>query len=263
MTTDQVDFNSEVIESSNELPVLVDFWAAWCGPCKFLGPIVEKLANKAGGRWKLVKVNTEAQPGLAREWGIKGIPNLKLFYKGKVISEVTGAMAEPDLKRWLEQQLPSKAKSLLLEAREYLDAGNHHRAKKDLELAIELENLQEARILLARMLLWDDTARALDLLKGAEHVDQAAGLLLIGRSINATDDLSGEGTAAQMVREGMEHLRKQEHQQALEKLIQSVIMDKNYKDEIARRLIIAIFHYLGENHEITREYRKKFDMALY
>nr|HPQ59697.1 thioredoxin [Flavobacteriales bacterium] len=101
------DFERQVIARSAHVPVLVDLWAAWCGPCRFLGPIVEKLAREADGRWELVKVDTEANPDIAARYEVRGIPNLKLFVNGEVVAELAGALPEPQLRQWIEEHLPT------------------------------------------------------------------------------------------------------------------------------------------------------------
>ena len=88
------ELEHEFIARSADVPVLVEFWAAWCGPCRFFGPVVEKLAREAEGRWELVKVDTEADPDLARPYKIRGIPNLKLFHRGALIAELGAALPE-------------------------------------------------------------------------------------------------------------------------------------------------------------------------
>jgi len=103
-----IDFQSDVIEASKKAPVLVDFWAEWCGPCVYLSPTLEKLANEAGESWNLVKVNTESQQELAIQYGIRSIPNVKMFIDGEVAGEFIGALPEEDIKQWLELNIPEK-----------------------------------------------------------------------------------------------------------------------------------------------------------
>ena len=105
-----IDFQSDVIEASKTTPVLVDFWAEWCGPCVQLSPTLEKLAEEAGDSWTLLKVNTESQPELAAEYGIRSIPNVKLFVNGEISGEFIGALPEEEIKRWLESNIPNKSK---------------------------------------------------------------------------------------------------------------------------------------------------------
>ena len=103
-----IDFQKDVIEASEHSPILVDFWAEWCGPCHMLSPTLEKLAEDAGEEWVLVKVNTELQPDIAMKYGIRSIPNVKMFYKGEISSEFVGAIPESEINQYLQQNLPKE-----------------------------------------------------------------------------------------------------------------------------------------------------------
>lgn len=95
-------FQQDVIDKSHEKPVVVDFWAPWCGPCRVLSPVLEKLAKESKGVWRLVKINTDKHPAIARRYNVRGIPAVKLFVDGEVKDEFVGALPEPDIRKWLQ-----------------------------------------------------------------------------------------------------------------------------------------------------------------
>ena len=101
------NFQKDVIEKSFEKPVLVDFWAEWCAPCRMIGPVLEKLADENKEDWVLVKVDTDKNQEIAMRYGVRGIPNVKLFRNGEVINEFTGALPEPAIRDWLKKSIPS------------------------------------------------------------------------------------------------------------------------------------------------------------
>ena len=99
------EFQTEVIDKSHDKPVVVDFWAPWCGPCRVLGPTIEKLARESEGAWRLVKINTDRYPELGQRFGVRGIPAVKMFRGGAVVAEFTGALPEPQVRQWLGEHL--------------------------------------------------------------------------------------------------------------------------------------------------------------
>ena len=258
------NFGKEVIALSHDVPVLVDFWAEWCEPCKFIGPILEKLAKEAKGKWILVKVNTEKNPNVAAEWGIRGIPNLKLFDKGEVIDEVAGAMPEADMRKWLDEKLPSKAKILTMEAARLLEVGKINEGVAKLELALgEDDSNEQAKLLLARQKIWQSPEEVISLLTGIKYLERAREILLIAEAVSIKPEDLKDSISKNDILTGLASLKEQNFAGALEQFINAIMIDKPYHEEFARKLTIALFHYLGESNEITRKYRRQFNMALY
>jgi putative thioredoxin len=264
------DFESEVIERSRTVPVLVDFWAEWCGPCKTLGPVLERLAERAGGRWALAKVDTDRNQELATRFGIRSIPNVKLFIDGAPVNEFTGALPEQAVVQWLNKALPDPLAGEVARAEAAIAAEKADEAGPILEAVLQKEPGHEhARVLLARTLLERDPDRALELVRGLEEdskefpmVDAIRTVAGLTEKLAGVDALPGS-PAKQMYGEGLQALARFDHEQALQKFIAAIRADRYYDEDGARKACVAIFKMLGEDHEITRTYRREFSSALY
>lgn len=258
------NFQEDVLNQSYHVPVLVDYWASWCEPCKYIGPIIEKLANEAAGKWKLIKIDTEEHSEIAAEWGIRGIPNLKLFYKGKVIADLAGAMDEPEMRNWLAEKLPSEAELLTIEASELIAKGHTGKGIILLEQAIKSNNdLIEARLLLAKLIIWDNPSRVLPLVGDIRYVEEAEELILLASFIKSNPSGLKAGSSKQMLNKVKELLKIKKLEAGVKLLLEAISIDKNYEDGLARKLAITIFYILGEANAITQKYRRVFDKLLY
>lgn len=264
---DVSDFQKEVIEQSHTTPVLVDFWAAWCAPCRMLSPILERLAEQANGAWVLAKVNTEEHIEIARQFRISSIPAVKLFVNGKVTSEFVGALPDYAVKQWLEKNLPNKYLKQLEIAKALLEQGNTAAVQNLLRQIIDTDtNVIEARVLLATTVLLSNPSEALSLV---QHIDepelseQLDSIKTIARLLQLPPDTLPEKPVKTIYLEAIDHLKKQQFDRALEKFIFVIRQDRYYDDDGSRKACIAIFKYLGEENEITQKYRREFSSALY
>ena len=265
-----IDFQKEVIEESFNKPVLVDFWAEWCGPCKMLGPILDRMAEQYKDQWKLVKLNTDEQQDIAVQYGIRGIPNVKLFSKGKVINEFTGALPEKAVEDWLRKSIPSKFADMIEKAKILLNEGKEEDAKIILEDVLKGElNNSEVKVLLAKILLFDSPHDAKRLIENAdlnpENLELADSIETITDLLDRLQNKSvlNDSSLKSVYVEAITKIHQKDFNTALEKFIEVIREDKSYDNEGARKACIAIFKYLGEDHEITKQHRRDFGRALY
>ncbi len=149
--TTTASFGTDVLQASTQVPVLVDFWAPWCGPCRALGPVLDQLANEFAGRLRVVKLNTDEEPTIAGQFAIRSIPAVKLFRHGKVVDEFVGALPLAQVRAFVERHLPRASEAAHQAARKLADAGDAAGAVAALETILATEpNNQDVLIDLAR-----------------------------------------------------------------------------------------------------------------
>jgi len=271
MAQDVSNFEEEVLQASGATPVVVDFWAPWCGPCRYLGPVLEKLEAESDGRWTLRKVNADDFPELSMRYGIRGIPAVKLFVDGDVVDEFTGALPEAAVRQWLDKALPTEARRLVDEAETALLEGDVRGAEAKLRTAVEQDASDgRARILLARIVLFRDPEDAEALVDGASFagptfVQMAEAVRTIARLLRIAGDSAElpDEPGAERYREGIAALARQDVDAALTAFVEVIGANRYYDDDGARKACIALFMILGEQHPVTRRHRRAFDMALY
>ena len=270
MAYDVTDFQKEVLERSHEKPVLVDFWAEWCGPCRVLGPTIEAIAERNQGAWSLAKVDTEEFPEVARQYGIQSIPAVKLFVDGEVRDEFVGALPENRIEQWLKKALPGPNRSRFLEAEDLFRSGKVDEAEVLLQniLSSEPENASAA-VLLGQMYVSVDPDRALTILKPIEPdsplYSTAEALTTFATMFKYADNpslLAASPMKADYL-DAISDLRADAFAIALEGFIAVLSRNRQYDEDGARRACVAIFRILGEDHETTRQYRRPFSNALY
>ncbi|MEZ4696231.1 MAG: thioredoxin [Rhodothermales bacterium] len=264
------NFKEDVLDRSSQIPVLVDFWAPWCGPCRFLGPVLDRLAAEQSDRWELVKVNTDENPEISAQFGIRGIPAVKLFVNGEVVDEFTGALPEPAVRQWLDKAIPSENRKLVRDAEDAIEEGDTTRAEELLERVLTDEPTNPTACgLLARLVVWNDPKRASELARcagtGEPELVRLAGSVseLAAVLSDSTDTNLPDGPGRESFAKALDSIRSQDFDAALSSLIHVITIDRYYNDDKARKLCIALFDMLGEQHEITRKHRRIFDMSLY
>jgi len=235
------EFMEKVIERSREIPVVVDFWADWCGPCKALSPALEKAANARAGKVELAKVDVDKNQMLAQSFGVRGIPAVKAFRDARIVDEFTGAIQPAQVEKFFDRLVPSEADELA--------SGED---EESLRRALELEpNHPDAAVALARVLIERgelDEAEAL--LEPLGHDFRAAGL-------QARIELTREGNEPEAAFQAWD---EGDYERALE-LLQESLISTSERDQV-RKVMVAIFTELGPDSELASRHRRRLASAL-
>ena len=249
----QADFEAKVIERSREVPVIVDFWAEWCGPCRALGPAIEAEVRKRDGRIELAKVDVDANPMLAQAFAIRGIPDVRAFRDGKVAGQFTGALPPAQISAFLDTLLPS-------EADELAKAGD----ETSLRAALEADpGHSEAALGLARVLLArGEASEAKALLEGKAGSDFAARGLLARIELEEREASQANGGGPSETQTAIAAWTEGDVAQALE-LFQEIIASEPDPErrDLVRRIMVAIFTELGDD-PLAAEHRRRLAALL-
>jgi putative thioredoxin len=276
--TDQT-FATDVIERSKRVPVVVDFWAEWCGPCRMLGPVLERLAQEFQGKFILAKVDVDSNPNVARQYRVQGIPAVKAFINGQLFNEFTGALPEPQVRKFLDGLLPSEADLLARQGYEWELSDQPAMAEEHYKAALAKEaDHYPAKVSLGRVLLTqgkiDEGLAMLEsipegiqerkiaeaLIASAQFQRHATGQneadLRAKIEADPKDIASRYALASLLAAEGR-------YSEALEAFLEVVRRNRQYEDDGARKAMLALFTILGEDDPLTRQFRQQLANALF
>lgn len=254
------DFQDVVLEESRRRPVVVDFWAAWCQPCRMIGPVLERLAGENEGAFLLAKVDVDANPGLAQAFRIQSIPAVKAFRDGAVVNEFIGAVPETAIRQFLDSVLPSEADGLTEQGREAEREGRTDDAERLYRAALEGDARSiQAGLGLARLAaLRGDVEAARSLLEPLRP-DPEAERLLAAIDVSEWATPNGEGPLAEAERAAAEG----RFADSLEVFLAAVRNGSPDDREAAKESMLKVFAVLGDDDPLTREYRRRLSAALF
>jgi putative thioredoxin len=264
------DFEYEVIAYSNHIPVIVDFWAEWCRPCKTLTPILEKITGDAQGSFRLAKVNVDDNPNLALRFNVRSIPNVKAFRDGQVVSEFLGLQPEPRVREFVRNIAPSQIDLLLekgqsqLEMQNWLDAGKSFRAflSKSPNHPAGLLGLLKSHI------MQGDYSGAKIIIDEFPPSPEYAQMEIMRPLFEAlSKNISGQEILDDPLdasfHNALSLIIRGNIPAAMDGMIDILRQDKHYHNDGVRKIILGLFEILGENHPLTQQYRRELALVLF
>jgi putative thioredoxin len=254
-------FAKDVLEESHRRPVVVDFWAEWCQPCRMIGPVLERLADEHGGDFLLAKLDTDSNPQASMAFRIQSIPAVKAFREGQLVSEFVGAIPEQAIRQWLEPLLPSEADRVVEQAELAEREGRLDDAERLFRQVLEgAPNHPGATLGAGRLAIErGDLAEARTLLESIRPDPEAERLLA---AIDVSEWASPNGTGGPLA-EAERAAAEGRFQEALETFLAAVRNGSEQDRQQAREAMLKVFSVLGEEDPLTAEYRRLLAAALY
>ena len=274
---DEEGFAEQVLQRSGSVPILVDFWATWCGPCRTLGPILEKLAMEMNGRFLLAKIDSDKNPALSQQYGVRGIPAVKLFINGAMANEFSGALPESAVRKFLDQAIPPETDRLAREGRALEQQGKQKKALAHYQSALDIDpQHSEALLGMTRLLLAagdpESAQQTFDRLtpKAAQDVE--------AKTLRAKLTFAGAGdnleTLQTQVKENPANLEArlalgqalvgvERFVEGLDQFLEIVREDRQFQEDAGRKAVLQVFDLLGPGHPLVAPYRTRLSALLF
>ncbi len=267
----EADFEYQVIAYSQQIPVVVDFWAEWCIPCKALSPMLEKLAEQGAGTFRLAKIDVDANPNLAVRFNVRGIPAVKAFRDGQVVSEFTGLQPEARLVEFIRALAPSKADLLLEKAQTMLDLRQAASAEKVFRKTLEEAPSNPAAVLgLAKSLLLQGRAseaepmlRSIPASKEFSTAEKLRPLAEAIAKLQKSSESEDDDPLGPSYQNALRLASRGNILAAMDGLLDILRQDKHYRRDEARRVMIGLFELLKPDDDQTRQYRSEFASVVF
>jgi len=264
------NFEYEVIAYSNQVPVIVDFWAEWCRPCKTLTPLLEQFAIESQGSFRLAKVNVDENPNLALRYSVRSIPNVKAFQDGKVVSEFLGLQPEPRVREFIRNLAPSQIDLLLEKGQSLLESMNWAEAGNSFQKFLAKSPNHSAGLLglLKAYLMQGKFSQTRQIFEEFPPSPEYARMELLRplfstlwgeRSNQAITDEPLDAT----YRNALHLILRGNLPAAMDGIIDILRQDKHYHNDEARKVLLGLFEVLGENHPLTQQYQRELAMVLF
>jgi putative thioredoxin len=267
----EADFEYQVIEYSHQAPVVVDFWAEWCGPCKLLGPMLERLAKEAKGAFRLAKINVDENPNLAIRYQVRGIPNVKAFRNGQVVAEFTGAQPEARVRQFIQEVAPGETGLALEKAQSLLNLRHWGEAEKEFRKVLEAKPQQPAASLglMKSLVMLGKTQEAEQILRNfpsGKEFASAENLRPLLTALNWAKSNEPEpenDELAPAYRNALRLILRGNLLAAMDGILDVLRQDKHYRNEEARLVMIGLLELLDSEESLARDYRNEFAQVLF
>jgi len=264
------DFEYEVIAYSNQIPVIVDFWAEWCHPCKTLTPLLEKYAVEARGTFRLAKVNVDDNPNLALRFSVRSIPNVKAFRDGQVVSEFLGLQPEPRVKEFIRNIAPSQIDLLLEKGQSQLEAMKWSEAGSSFHQFLAKSPNHPAGLLglLKASLMQGNFSEVRQIFDGFPPSQEYAHLEELRPLFNAlwtekTNQTISDDLLDAAYNNALRLIMRGNLPAGMDGIIDILRQNKHYHNDEARKVLLGLFEVLGDNHPLTQQYRQELAMILF